>query len=65
VPAINIVGGFLATFKDYPPCQASGTLSVEKSLTMLQEGPSRTDLSRKSVNIEHLSALRPYSALVH
>ena len=38
VPAINIVGEFLATFNEYPPSQASGTLSVEKALTMLQEG---------------------------
>jgi arylsulfatase A-like enzyme len=38
VPAINIVGEFLATFREYPPSQASGTLSVEKALTMLQEG---------------------------
>jgi arylsulfatase A-like enzyme len=38
VPAINIVGEFLATFAAYPPSQASGTLSVEKALTMLQEG---------------------------
>jgi arylsulfatase A-like enzyme len=38
VPAITIVGEFLATFAKYPPSQASGTLSVEKALTMLQEG---------------------------
>jgi arylsulfatase len=38
VPAINIVGEFLATFTEYPPSQASGTLSVEKALTMLEEG---------------------------
>jgi arylsulfatase A-like enzyme len=38
VPAINIVGEFLATFQEYPPSQASGTLSVEKALSMLQEG---------------------------
>jgi arylsulfatase A-like enzyme len=38
VPAVNIVGEFLATFAAYPPSQASGTLSVEKALTMLQEG---------------------------
>jgi arylsulfatase A-like enzyme len=38
VPAITIVGEFLATFKAYPPSQASGTLSVEKTLTMLEEG---------------------------
>jgi arylsulfatase A-like enzyme len=38
VPAITIVGAFLATFAEYPPSQASGTLSVEKALAMLQEG---------------------------
>jgi arylsulfatase A-like enzyme len=38
VPAVNIVGEFLATFVQYPPSQSSGTLSVEKALTMLQEG---------------------------
>jgi len=38
VPAVNIVGEFLATFAAYPPSQVSGTLSVEKALTILQEG---------------------------
>jgi arylsulfatase len=38
VPAITIVGEFLSTFTNYPPSQASGTFSVEKALTMLQEG---------------------------
>jgi arylsulfatase A-like enzyme len=38
VPAVNIVGEFLATFVAYPPSQVSGTLSVEKALTILQEG---------------------------
>ncbi|MDT5151058.1 MAG: hypothetical protein QOI01_2791 [Mycobacterium sp.] len=38
VPAITIVGEFLATFAKYPPSQASGTLSVEKALAMLQDG---------------------------
>jgi arylsulfatase A-like enzyme len=38
VPAVNIVGEFLATFAQYPPSQASGTLSVEKALAVLQEG---------------------------
>ena len=37
-PAINIVGEFLATFKEYPPSQASGTFTVEKALTAMQEG---------------------------
>ena len=36
--AIQIVGEFLATFQKYPPSQASGTLSVEKALSMLEEG---------------------------
>jgi hypothetical protein len=38
LPAINIVGAFLATFTEYPPSQASGTFTVEKALTMLEEG---------------------------
>jgi hypothetical protein len=38
VPAVNIVGEFLATFAAHPPSQASRTLSAEKALTMLQQG---------------------------
>jgi arylsulfatase A-like enzyme len=38
MPAVAIVGQFLQTFKDYPPSQASGTLSVEKALALLQDG---------------------------
>jgi hypothetical protein len=38
VPAVTIVGEFLATFTQHPPSQISGTLSVEKALTMLQAG---------------------------
>jgi arylsulfatase A-like enzyme len=38
VPAVNIVGGFLQTFREYPPSQVSGSLSIEKALQMLQEG---------------------------
>ena len=38
IPAVGIVGRFLGTFKDYPPSQVSGSLSVEKALTLLQEG---------------------------
>jgi arylsulfatase len=38
VPAINIVGAFLATFKEYPASQASGTFTVEKALHMLEDG---------------------------
>jgi arylsulfatase len=38
VPAVTIVGGFLQTFREYPPSQAGGSLSIEKALTMLQSG---------------------------
>ena len=38
MPATVIMGQFLATFKDYPPSQVSGSLSVEKALQALQEG---------------------------
>ncbi len=41
VPAQAFVGQFLATFKDYPPSQAVGSLSVEKVLQQLQTQPSR------------------------
>lgn len=40
VPAVNIVGRFLKTFKDYPPSQVSGTLTVEKAVAMIQHGAS-------------------------
>ncbi|MDM0110435.1 arylsulfatase [Variovorax sp. J22R24] len=38
IPAVGIVGQFLGTFKDYPPSQVSGSLSVEKALQLLQAG---------------------------
>ena len=41
VPAQTFVGRFLATFKDYPPSQAVGSLSVEKVLQELQNQPIR------------------------
>ena len=40
VPAVNIVGGFLLTFKEYPPSQIGGSLSIEKALQMVQNGAS-------------------------
>ena len=40
VPSSAIVGRFLATFKEYPPSQASATFSVEKFLKQLQTGAS-------------------------
>ena len=40
VPGVNIVGGFLLTFKEYPPSQAGGSLSIEKALQMVQNGAS-------------------------
>jgi arylsulfatase len=38
MPAMTIMGQFLSTFKEFPPSQASGSLSVEKALEALQEG---------------------------
>jgi arylsulfatase A-like enzyme len=38
VPAVTIVGGFLQTFKEYPPSQVSGTLTVDRALDMIQKG---------------------------
>jgi arylsulfatase len=40
VPSSAIVGQFLATFKEYPPSQASASFSVEKFLQQLQTGAS-------------------------
>jgi hypothetical protein len=40
VPGVNIVGGFLLTFKEYPPNQVGGSLSIEKALQMVQNGAS-------------------------
>ena len=33
-------GGFLQTFKEYPPSQVGGSLSIEKALQMVQNGAS-------------------------
>jgi arylsulfatase len=38
VPAVTLVGGFLQTFKEYPPSQVGGSLSIEKALQMVQNG---------------------------
>ena len=38
VPAQAIVGEFLASFKDYPPSQKSGTFDVSQFLEALQSG---------------------------
>ena len=40
VPGVSIVGKFLATFKEYPPSQVNGSLSIEKALLMVQNGAS-------------------------
>jgi arylsulfatase len=40
VPGVTIVGQFLATFKEYPPSQRGGTLSIERALEMVQQGAS-------------------------
>jgi len=38
VPVQKIVGNFLATFKEFPPDQASGSFSVDQVLEKLKEG---------------------------
>jgi arylsulfatase A-like enzyme len=38
MPAVGLVGQFLQTFREFPPSQVSGTLSVEKALAQLQDG---------------------------
>ena len=40
VPAQAIVGQFLATFKDFPPAQATGSFSINKVVEQLQKGAS-------------------------
>jgi arylsulfatase len=40
IPSVAIVGQFLQTFKEYPPSQVSGSLSVEKALRMIESGAS-------------------------
>jgi len=37
-PGVTIVGRFLATFREYPPSQRGGTLSIERALEMVQQG---------------------------
>jgi hypothetical protein len=39
VPAQKIVGEFLATFKEYPPSQKSGSFSLDNVLQSLQSTP--------------------------
>jgi hypothetical protein len=38
VPAQEAVGNFLATFKEFPPSQKSGSFSVDQVLEKLREG---------------------------
>jgi arylsulfatase A-like enzyme len=40
VPAQHIVGEFLATFREFPPSQKSGSFSVDQVLAKLREGAS-------------------------
>jgi arylsulfatase A-like enzyme len=42
VPAVEIVGGFLQTFKEYPPSQASGSLTVSQFLEAVSKGANRS-----------------------
>ena len=38
VPAQQLVGQFLATFRDYPPRQKAATFGIDQVLAKLQEG---------------------------
>jgi len=38
VPAQAVVGNMLATFKDFPPSQATGSFSINKVLESMQPG---------------------------
>jgi arylsulfatase len=38
IPAVTVMGQFLGTFKEYPPSQVSGSLSVEAALRALEQG---------------------------
>jgi arylsulfatase len=38
IPAVNLVGEFLQTFKEYPPSQVGGSLSIEKALAAVERG---------------------------
>ena len=39
VPAQAVVGQFIATFKEFPPSQESGSFSVDQVLEQLQTAP--------------------------
>jgi arylsulfatase A-like enzyme len=41
VPAVQIVGGFLQTFKEYPPSQENGGLTVSQFLDAVSKGANR------------------------
>ncbi len=38
IPSVAIVGQFLQSFREYPPSQVSGSLSIEKALSQMQAG---------------------------
>jgi hypothetical protein len=40
VPAVTIVGGFLQTFKEFPPSQVGGSISIERALRAVEAGVS-------------------------
>src|ERR1700710_633813 len=40
VPAVTIVGGFLQTFRESPPSQVGGSLSIERALRAVEAGAS-------------------------
>ena len=43
MPAQQYVGQFLATFKDYPPSQKSGSFSIDDAMEALQRGAAASN----------------------
>jgi arylsulfatase A-like enzyme len=39
MPALQYVGAFLATFREFPPSQKSGTFSIDQAMQSLLDGP--------------------------
>ncbi len=58
-----IMGQFLSTFKEFPPSQVSGSLSVEKALEALQKGGRKNGESARETlaNLSITGHLRRFS----
>jgi len=43
MPAQLYVGAFLASFKEFPPSQKTGSFSIDKAMEALQNGPTNAN----------------------